>query len=75
MNETEANKCTEIRLHAGTVIENGCRRAIVACTDMLDVTQTNGAYEQLCEVRDASPGLHVAAKAARHNAGRMRYNG
>lgn len=74
MNGTRANKCTGVRLHAATVIEDGCRRTIIVCANMLDVTQTNGAYEQPCEVWDTSPGVHVAAKAARHNAGRMRYN-
>ncbi|MFM0093126.1 hypothetical protein PQR46_40380 [Paraburkholderia sediminicola] len=73
MNETQANKCTEVRLHAA-IIEDGRQRAIIVCADMLDVTQTNGAYEQPCEVRDASPGPHVSAKAAQHNADRIRYN-
>ncbi|MBK5151695.1 hypothetical protein PQR37_32125 [Paraburkholderia nemoris] len=74
MNETQANKCTETRLHAAIVVEDGCWRAIIVRADMLEVNQANGAYQQLCEVRDASPGLHVAAKAARHNAARMGNN-
>jgi hypothetical protein len=37
VNETQANKCTEVRLHAA-IIEDGCQRAIIVCADMLDVT-------------------------------------
>jgi len=74
LNEAKANKCTGVRLHAATVIEDERRRTIIVCANMLDVAQTNGAYGRLCEVRDPSPGLHAAAKAARHNAGRMRNN-
>ncbi|WP_211608458.1 hypothetical protein [Paraburkholderia nemoris] len=44
MNEAKANKCTGVRLHAATVIEDERRRTIIVCANMLDVAQTNGAY-------------------------------